>query len=71
MRTSHYAPEGVSPSILDPTLWGIHIYWTNWTVIKKASLSTACFIGPVGNKAHGPKPKEWTWRHEVQWEARL
>ena len=25
----------------------------------------------MGNKAHRPKPKEWTWRQEVQWEARL
>ena len=23
----------------------------------------------MGNKAHWPKPKEWTWRQEVQWEV--
>ena len=25
----------------------------------------------VENRAHWPKPKAWTWRHEVQREARL
>ena len=32
---------------------------------------TGSVVAAVGDKAHQPKLKEWTWRHEVHQEARL